>query len=188
MTNRSTLYSLPNLITYLRIVLIPVICLLLVTGDMWLRVIALGLYIIAAVSDWLDGYLARRSGLTSRLGQMLDPIADKLLVGALLVLFAWDGSFSALDLIPALAILLREIFVSGLREFVGGSAIVIKVSQLAKWKTTVQMVALGFVFAQSLIAGSGMVSDLLLWLAGILSLITGAQYLMAAWPHLVAEK
>lgn len=187
MANRSTITSIPNLITYARIVLIPVICWLLVTGDLGLRVLALALYIIAALSDWLDGYLARRWKLSSRLGQMLDPIADKLLVGALLIVFAWDGSFSGLDLIPVVAIMLREIFVAGLREFLGKAEVVIKVTQLAKWKTTVQMVALVAVFVQALVPGTSLITDLLLWLAAALTVITGAQYFLGAWPHLTAE-
>ena len=181
---RSQLTSLPNLITIGRILAIPLICWLLASGDLALRAVALVLYIIAAASDWLDGYLARRQGLASPLGQMLDPIADKLLVGALLVVLAWDGSFSGWDLIPAIAILLREIFVSGLREFLGAREVVVKVSQLAKWKTTVQLVALAVVILEGVVPGFRLPSDILLWLAGMLTVWTGTQYLVAGWPHL----
>jgi len=179
-----TLTSVPNLLTYGRIIAIPVIVVLLVSGDAALRWLALILYIAAAVSDFFDGYLARRWNQSSTLGRMLDPIADKLLVGALIVTFAWDRSLGAWDLIPALAILLREIFVSGLREFLGPRNVVVKVTQLAKWKTTVQLLALGFVIVAPLLAGAGLVAELLLWLAGILTVITGAQYFQGAWPHL----
>jgi cardiolipin synthase len=182
-----TLTSIPNLLTYGRIIAIPVIVLLLVAGYPALRWLALLLYIAAAVSDFFDGYLARRWKQSSPLGRMLDPIADKLLVGALIVTFAWDGSLSSWDLLPALAILLREILVSGLREFLGPKNIVVKVTQLAKWKTTVQMLALGFIFAAPLVSGAGLVAELLLWLAGLMTVITGAQYFMGAWPHLVEE-
>lgn len=193
MSDPSHLLSIPNQLTYGRIVAVPVIVILLVTGIPALRWVALVIYLAAAVSDFFDGYLARRWNQSSALGRMLDPIADKLLVGALIVAFAWDGSLSALDLIPALAILLREIFVSGLREFLGPQNIVVRVTQLAKWKTTVQLLALTFIFlsghagAPPLLAGAGLVAELLLWLAGALTIITGAQYFLAAWPHLSGD-
>lgn len=182
------LTSLPNLITIGRILLIPVICWLLVTGNLQLRAVALGLYAAAAVSDWLDGYLARRLELGSPLGRMLDPIADKLLVGALLLALAWNGSFSELDLIPAIAILMREIFVPGLREFLGPKNVVVHVTALAKWKTTVQLVALGIVIFEALVPGWQLASDLILWLAGILTVWTGVQYFVGAWPHLRGDR
>lgn len=182
------LTSLPNLITYARIVLIPVVVALILPGDPTLRAIALALFIIAAISDWLDGYLARKWNQASALGRMLDPIADKLLVGALIVTLAWDHSLSAIDLIPAIAILLREIFISGLREFLGGKLIV-KVTQLAKWKTTVQLVAFIVILLEPLTGGTlWLVSDILLWLAGILTVWTGAFYLLGALPALVSEE
>jgi cardiolipin synthase len=183
-----TLTSIPNLLTYGRIVAIPVIVALLVEGDPALRWVALVLFLAAAVSDFFDGYLARKWNQSSALGRMLDPIADKLLVGALIVTFAWDRSFAAWDLIPALAILLREIFVSGLREFLGPRNVVVKVTQLAKWKTTVQLLALTFIFLAPLLAGAGLVAELLLWLAGIMTIITGVQYFQTAWPHLSGER
>ena len=184
-TARAQLTSLPNLLTLGRIVAIPFVVLLVVWGDPIGRAAALILYALAAFTDWLDGYLARRSGLVSPIGKMLDPIADKMLVGAVLVTFAFDGSFNATDLVPALAILLREIFVAGLREFMGDEKIA--VTRLAKWKTTVQMVALGGVFLAPLLPTVWPVVRLLLWLAGLLTVITGAQYLRGAWPRLVGE-
>ncbi len=184
----STVTSLPNLITIARILLIPVICWLLATDDTALHATALGLYALAAVSDWLDGYLARRLRMGSPLGRMLDPIADKLLVGALLVVLAWNGSFSGFDLIPAVAILLREIFVSGLREFLGPRNVVVHVTKLAKWKTTVQLVALAIVMLEMLVPGWQLVSDGVLWLAGLLTVWTGIQYFTGAWPHLKGDK
>ena len=176
--------NLPNLLTLGRIVAIPLICLLLAMGGSIAVTIALVLYVAAAVTDWLDGYLARRMNLGTPLGRMLDPIADKLLVGALLVVLAWNGSLSGLDLVPAVAIMLREIFVSGLREFLGPMNVVVHVTGLAKWKTTVQLVALGVVIAERIVPGLGLVSDLLLWLAGALTVWTGWQYFAGALPHL----
>ena len=146
------LRSLPNQLTLLRIAAIPVICLLIVMGWDWLRWIALVLYVVAAVTDWLDGFLARRMNLGSDLGRMLDPIADKLLVGALLVTFAWTRDFSLWELPAAIAILMREIFVSGLREYLGNRSVTVPVTFLAKWKTTLQLVALFFVIVDGLLA------------------------------------
>ncbi|SFZ81384.1 CDP-diacylglycerol--glycerol-3-phosphate 3-phosphatidyltransferase [Devosia enhydra] len=186
MTDRhpSQLTSLPNLVTFARIAAVPVVCVLIAAGDDVLRWIALILFVVAAASDWLDGWLARRSGLVSPLGRMLDPIADKLLVGAAIVILAWDGSLSGWDLVPALAILLREIFVSGLREFLGAREVVVKVTALAKWKTTVQLAALAAIILQAVVPGVDPVASLLLWVAGAMTAWTGAQYLIASWPHL----
>jgi cardiolipin synthase len=181
---RSQLTSLPNLITLARIVVIPIVVALLLTGDAGLRIAAMVIFVAAALSDWLDGYLARRSGLSSPLGRMLDPIADKLLVGITIVVLAWDRSFSAWDLVPALAILGREIFISGLREFLGGKEVVLPVTKLAKWKTTVQLVAFVVVFLEPLVPGLSLASDVALWAAAIITVWTGVQYLMASWPHL----
>lgn len=179
----ASLRTLPNQLTLARIAAIPVICLLLVLGWDWLRWIALVLYVIAAVTDWFDGFLARTMNQQSDLGKMLDPIADKLLVGALLVTFAWTRDFSGWELIPAIAILLREIFVSGLREYLGGKAVSVPVTFLAKWKTTAQLVALFFVFVDGLLPSFTLISAGLLWIAGILTVWTGWQYLMSTWAH-----
>ena len=176
--------TLPNLLTIARIVAIPVICWLLVAGTAELRWIAFALYVAAAITDWLDGYLARTMNLGSPLGRMLDPIADKLLVGILLVIFAFTRDFSWLDLIPAVAILMREIFVSGLREFLGPRNVVVHVTKLAKWKTTIPLVALGIVMIEALVPGLGLVSDVVLWVAGILTVWTGVQYFQQPLPHL----
>ena len=181
---RSPLLLVPNLITMARIAAIPVIVGLLMTGDAGMRIFALALYVVAAFSDWIDGYLARAWNQGSAFGRMLDPIADKLLVGILIATLAWDGSFSGWDMVPVSAILFREFFISGLREFLGNAKVVLKVTQLAKWKTTVQLVALLIVILERIVPGLGLVSDIVLWVAGILTLWTGLQYLRASWPHL----
>jgi cardiolipin synthase len=185
---KSPLTLLPNQITIARIVAIPVIVALVMTGDTNLRLIALILYVIAAASDWLDGYLARRWNQFSPFGRMLDPIADKLLVGLVIAVLAWDGSLSALDMIPVLAILFREFFISGLREFLGNAKVVLNVSRLAKWKTTTQLVALAIILLERIVPGLGLVSDIVLWIAGILTVWTGVEYLRASWPHLADDK
>ena len=164
-----------------------VVCLFVVSGWDLLQWLALLLYIAAAVSDWLDGFLARRMGLNSALGKMLDPIADKLLVGALLVTLAWTRDLGGWDLIPAIAILMREIFISGLREYLRKVDVDVPVTWLAKWKTTVQLVALGLLIAAPMLLGLVFVGHLLLWVAALLTVWTGWEYLRSAWPHLAGQ-
>lgn len=176
--------NLPNLLTIARIVAIPVIVALAITPINALRWVALALFVIAAITDFFDGYLARTMKLVSPLGRMLDPIADKLLVGALLIALAWDGTFGAFDLIPAIAIMMREIFVSGLREYLGNEKIVVPVSKLAKYKTTLQLISLGVCLAEPLVSGLQLASDLLLWGAALLTLWTGWSYWQVALHHM----
>lgn len=176
--------NLPNLLTIGRVIAVPVICWLIVIGSPELRWAALILYPLAALTDWLDGYLARRLNLITPFGRMLDHIADKLLVLALLIVLAWDQSFSALDLIPAVAIMMREILVSGTREFLGPMGVVLHATMAAKWSRTVQFVAIAIVIAEPLIPGLGLVSDIVLWISGLLTVWTGAQYFAKALPHL----
>jgi cardiolipin synthase (CMP-forming) len=184
---KNPLLLVPNLITIARILAIIPIAILVMDGDLILRLIALILFVLAAASDWLDGYLARAWDQFSPLGRMLDPIADKLLVGIMIAVLAWDGSFSGWDMIPACAILFREFFIPGLREFLGNTQIVLPVSKLAKWKTTVQLVALSVVLFERIVPGFGLPSDVLLWLAGALTIWTGWDYLRASWPHLSGD-
>jgi cardiolipin synthase (CMP-forming) len=184
---RNPLLLVPNIITIARILAIIPLVWLVMDGDIGLRIVALVLYIVAAASDWVDGYLARAWNQYSPLGRMLDPIADKILVGILLTALAWDGSLSGWDMIPAVAILFREFFVPGLREFLGNTAVVLPVSYLAKWKTTLQLVALGVILLERIIPGLGLASDVLLWAAGAVTLWTGWQYLRASWPHLSGD-
>lgn len=181
---KNPLFLIPNIITIARILAIIPIVWLVMEGSDITRTIALVLYVVAAASDWVDGYLARALKQYSDLGRMLDPIADKLLVGILIAALAWDGSLSGWDMIPVVAILFREFFISGLREFLGNTAIVLPVSKLAKWKTTIQLLALGIILAERIVPGLGLISDVVLWGAGVITLITGWNYLRASWPHL----
>src|SRR5688572_6163208 len=176
--------TLPNLLTLGRIAAIPVICVFVASGWELLQWLALLLFIAAAVTDWLDGFLARRMNLSSALGKMLDPIADKLLVAALLVTLAWTRQLSALDLIPAIAILMREMLVAGLREYLGAAGISVPVSFLAKWKTTVQLVALALILAAPMLLGLDFIAPLALWIAALLTVWTGWEYLRSSWIHL----
>jgi len=184
---RNPLTLVPNLITIARIAAIIPIVWLVMQGDITLRIIALVIYVVAAASDWLDGYLARAWNQFSPFGRMLDPIADKLLVGILIAALAWDGSLSAWDMVPACAILVREFFIPGLREFLGQAKVVLKVTWLAKWKTTFQLVALAIILLEPMVPALGLASDIVLWIAGILTVWTGFQYLRASWPHLLED-
>ncbi len=187
MNDQPDTLSLPNLLTIARIIAIPVIVVLTISDIGAFRWLALALFVVAAITDFLDGLLARMMGQSSPLGRMLDPIADKLLVGALLIAFAWDGTFSVFDLIPATAILMREIFVAGLREFLGGMNVVVHVSWLAKYKTTFQLVAMGILIAEPLAPQLRLFTDLLLWLSAALTLWTGWSYWQGAQVHLRAD-
>lgn len=178
---------LPNYLTYGRIAAIPVIVALILLDISWLRWLAFVLYVAAAITDFLDGYLARKYGTVSDIGKMLDPIADKLLVGALLIVFAYDGTFGVWDLIPAIIILMREIFVSGLREYLGNKSIAVPVSRIAKYKTTLQLVAIAALIVEPLVFGMREVSDVLLWATAVLTAFTGWQYWSGALPHMRAS-
>ncbi|HEX5957306.1 MAG TPA: CDP-diacylglycerol--glycerol-3-phosphate 3-phosphatidyltransferase [Hyphomicrobiaceae bacterium] len=177
--------SLPNLLTYLRILAVPAValCLLLIPGDTG-RWWALGIYVAACITDWLDGYLARAWRQQSTLGRMLDPIADKLLVGITLLMLTHDNTIDRTNVAAAAIILCREILVSGLREFLAELNVKVHVTQLAKWKTMLQMVALGILLAgpagDKLIPGVTTSGLVLLWVAALLTLWTGYDYLKSA--------
>jgi CDP-diacylglycerol--glycerol-3-phosphate 3-phosphatidyltransferase/cardiolipin synthase len=177
--------SVPNLLTYLRIVAVPAValCLFLIPGNAG-RWWALGIYVAACITDWLDGYLARAWRQQSTLGRMLDPIADKLLVGTTLLMLAHDNTIDRLNVAAAVIILCREILVSGLREFLAELNVKVHVTQLAKWKTMLQMVALGILLAgpagDKLVPGVTLAGLTLLWVAALLTLWTGYDYLKAA--------
>lgn len=182
-------FNVPIALTWLRIVMIPVFVAVYYVPDTWLMPVAknwtaMVLFAAAAITDWLDGYLARRLNQGSALGRMLDPIADKLLVNVLLIALAFTHDLDGWDLIPAIAIMLRETFIPGLREFLGNTQVVLHVTQLAKWKTTAQLVALAVVIATPLFPWLALPADIVLWLAGALTVITGVQYFASAWPHL----
>ena len=189
-TASSTVLSVPNLLTYARIAAVPAIVACLYVGThaaLWTAVLV---FIAAAVTDFFDGYLARVLDQQSSLGRMLDPIADKLLVGAVIVMLAANGSIAGATLVPAIVILSREILVSGLREYLGQMSLSVPVSKLAKWKTTVQMVALGVLVAgpagDALLPVASTVGIVLLWIAAILTAWTGYDYVRAGIGHLVA--
>jgi CDP-diacylglycerol---glycerol-3-phosphate 3-phosphatidyltransferase len=185
------LTSLPNLLTLSRILVIPaVIASFYVHGD-YARWFACALFSAAGVTDWLDGHMARRWQQQSEIGRFLDPIADKLLVSATLFMLTTFGRLSPAAVFPALVILCREILVSGLREYLAGLRVGMPVSRLAKWKTMIQMVAIGFLIVGDAgpssipVAGIG---EGLLWVAALLTLVTGYDYLRAGLPHITRPR
>jgi len=183
--------SLPNVLTYGRIAAVPaIVVLFFIWGDVG-RWLALLVFIAASVTDWLDGYLARVWQQQSALGRMLDPIADKLLVAVVLLLLVSDSTIGGWSLIAAIIILSREILVSGLREFLAEVRVRVPVSQLAKWKTTMQMVALGFLICgpagDRIVPYVSYIGLLLLWVSALLTLYTGYDYLRAGLNHLISE-
>lgn len=178
---------LPNILTLARIFMIPALIAVFYWDTVWVDWIACGLFFVASITDFFDGYLARIYGSTSKLGQFLDPIADKLMVAAVLVMCVFDGRIFGIHVIAALIILLREIMVSGLREFLSGQKVSVPVTNMAKWKTAFQMFALGaFLLNKSAPFGLPAVEIGIacIWLAAILTTITGYQYLKAGLKHM----
>ena len=194
--------TLPNILTLSRILAVPFLAFLLWWPDWELGyLLAFGLYCLMGITDYFDGYLARSSGAVSKLGIFLDPIADKIMVAAVILVLTAQGILRGpyvgdMHVIAGLIILIREIAVSGLREFLGGLQVSVPVTQLAKWKTTFQLVALG-----SLILGGGLpnwniaIGDIVanvphtvglitLWAAAILTLMTGWDYLRVGLKHM----
>lgn len=179
--------TLPNLLTLSRILAVPILVFLLWKPSWFDYAITFVLYCLVGITDYFDGYLARAQKTVSRLGVFLDPIADKIMVAAVIVMLIVTGEIAEWTVIPALVILLREISVSGLREFLAGLQVSVPVSKLAKWKTTFQLVALGALILGGALAHwewvhvVGVVS---LWAAAALTLVTGWDYLRVGLRHM----
>lgn len=185
-------WSLPNILTYGRVAAVPVVAGCLFWREVsQVRWLALGVFIAAGVTDFLDGYLARAWSQQSRLGQMLDPIADKLLVSAVLMMLVADHTIAGYSLAAAVVILCREVLVSGLREYLAELKVPLPVSAVAKWKTTLQLVALGFLIAgpagDEIIAGVTEAGLVLFWISALLTLYTGWDYLQAGLRQVISE-
>ena len=179
---------LPNFLTLVRIALVPVF-----VAAFWLplpggRWVALAIFLIAAITDYADGMIARARNAESRLGQMLDPIADKLLVASALMMLVYQSDIRGHVLVPALIILAREIMVSGMREFLASIAVSVPVSSIAKFKTTIQVVALSLLIAapaiESAFGALHLLGIIALWLAAMLTLYTGFVYVQANLAHM----
>ena len=188
--------SLPNILTYSRIAAIPVVvgCVYaqsVMDGPLWLRWVALAVFIAAGVTDVLDGYVARMWDQQSAFGRMLDPIADKLLVASCLLMLAADNSIHGWTLWAAIVILCREILVSGLREYLAALRVSVPVTKLAKWKTTIQLIAIGFLIAgeagEQILPPTTLIGIALLWMSAIFTIYTGWDYFRAGIHHLIKE-
>ena len=198
----SKVWNLPNILTYGRILAVPLVAGLLLwterahaitgLGVEAARWVALGIYVVAAITDFFDGYLARKWQQQSALGKMLDPIADKVLVAVILLVLCGDQILRGGHVWAAIIILAREVLVSGLREFLGQLRVSVPVTQIAKWKTTVQLVAIGFLIAgpagDTVIPGVTWVGVVGLWDAAALTLYTGYDYFRAGLRHVVDEE
>ncbi|MCB1530867.1 MAG: CDP-diacylglycerol--glycerol-3-phosphate 3-phosphatidyltransferase [Rhodospirillales bacterium] len=182
------MFNLPNILTLSRIAMLPVLMVFFFIPAPWAAWSALGIYTLAAITDFLDGYLARSMDQISSFGKFLDPISDKIFVATLLLILVGFDRLTGVWIIPAIVILMREFLVAGLREYLGPLNVQLPVSKLAKWKTTVQMVTLGFLIV-------GDYGDVILphtlsygqWglaLASILTLITGWDYLKTGLKHI----
>ena len=188
--------TLPNLLTLSRIGAIPVLVALMALHTAGADLVACAVFAVAGFTDYLDGRIARQRKLQSELGRMLDPIADKLLVGATLMALAGMGRLTALGLYPAIVIMCREILVSGLREYLAGLSVPLPVTRLAKWKTGLQMAALGTLLAGDPGAARlgiaflpvGAIGETMLWLAALLTLVTGWDYLLAGLEHVAPTR
>ena len=174
--------NVPNLLTLIRIWAIPAIVATFFINGAWASWLGVVLFAIAGITDYLDGYLARHWNQLSRFGRILDPIADKLLVGSILIMLAWQGRLDGIMVLPAVVILCREILVSGLREFLAEIKVGCPVTRLAKWKTACQMTALPVLMVTEpevsgvLCGFFTVVGTIALWGAAILTVITGYDY------------
>lgn len=195
-TSSARAFALPNLLTYGRIAAVPIVvgCMYLqsiLEAGLWLRWVALFVFIAAGLTDVLDGYVARAWGQQSSFGRMLDPIADKLLVSSCLLMLAADGTIRGWALWAAIVILCREILVSGLREYLAELRVTVQVTWLAKWKTFLQLLAVGFLIAGEagdlILPITSLIGLMLLWLSALLTLYTGWDYFRAGVRHLIED-
>ena len=181
------IYTIPNIITFIRIFLIPIILYLLFSESPNIVLIAGLLFIVSSVSDYFDGYLARTLNQSSKLGTLLDPIADKLLIASVIVVLVDTGVISNIHVVPAIIILLREIAISGLREFLAKLNTDMPVSKLAKYKTTFQMVSLSILIISlgfelnDFLWNIGLIT---LWIAAIITLLSGYNYMVKGLKHI----
>lgn len=182
------LFNVPNAITLFRLAVIPTIVIAFFIPTTWAKWTIVGLYTAACISDFFDGYLARKLNQYSDFGKLFDPIADKILVAIALILLVAIDRLHGLTLIPTIIILSREILVSGLREFLATYQLSIPVTQLAKWKTTAQMFAIGFLLGSHAVpqwTWTLVVGLILLWVAAVLTLITGYHYIKQGLWHVL---
>ena len=184
------LVTLPNMLTLSRIVAIPALIATFYFRGPEAEWAALGIFAAAGITDFFDGYLARVRGEFSKLGQFLDPVADKLLIASVILMLVAFERISGITVLAAVVILCREILVSGLREFLAEIQVGLPVTRLAKWKTAVQILALGFLLvndAAPKFLHASEIGIVCLWAAAVLTLVTGYDYLRAGLKHMAAE-
>ena len=183
--------QIPNILTIFRIVVLPPLIALFFFDGAWAAWLALIIYTMGCITDFLDGWLARKWNVISNFGRFADPISDKMFVNTILFLLVAFDRLDGIWILPAILILLREILISGLREFLGPKNITVPVTKLAKWNTAIQMFALGF-----LVVGTHGISvypyvvetgQIGIVVAAILTLITGWDYLKIGWKHIIAS-
>ena len=191
---------MPNLLTVLRIIFASLIALILIFFDSKIAYfISFILFSLAGITDYFDGLLARKKGQISDLGRMLDPIADKILVISTFIILMTNNVIEGFNAIAALIIIYREIFISGLREFLGNKSLVVKVTKLAKWKTAIQFITILVFLGSQVINNFYMYTDiinifieftctLLIWITSLISLYTGINYLRTSYDHLSTRK
>ena len=191
---------MPNLLTVLRIIFASLIALILIFFDSKIAYfISFILFSLAGITDYFDGWLARKKGQISDLGRMLDPIADKILVISTFIILMSNNVIEGFNAIAAFIIIYREIFISGLREFLGNKSLVVKVTKLAKWKTAIQFITILFFLGSQVINNFYMYTDiinifieftctLLIWITSLISLYTGINYLRTSYDHLSTRK
>jgi cardiolipin synthase (CMP-forming) len=187
----SKVWTIPNILTLVRMAAVPLIAGLLLMPGNTPRWWALAFYVVACITDFLDGYLARLWQQQSSLGRMLDPIADKVLVAVVLLVLCADGILSGGHIWAAMIIMAREVLVSGLREYLGELRVSVPVTQIAKWKTTLQLLAIGFLIAgpagEVILPGTTWIGIGGLWIAAAITLYTGYDYMRAGLRHVVDE-
>lgn len=191
-SKRGRTWSLPNILTFGRLAAVPVVTALLFWPELgWVRWTALGIFALAAITDFLDGYLARAWEQQSSLGRMLDPIADKLLVAACLLVLTAKGTIQGWSIWAAIVILCREILVSGLREYLAELRVSVPVTRVAKYKTTLQLVALGFLIVgpagDQVLPRTTEIGLVLLWVSALLTLYSGWDYMRSGLKHVSDE-
>lgn len=186
-SSSSFMQKLPNYLTFMRILVIPGVVASFSFPGMFAAWVGCGLFMAASITDWFDGYLARKYKSTSSLGRIFDPIADKLLVAATLLMMAAYDRLGYTGLWPAVIILCREVLVSGLREFLAEIKVGLPVTHLAKWKTGIQMMSIPMLMVADYspwFCYFGEVGEVLIWIAAVLTVITGYDYLRAGLKHL----
>jgi cardiolipin synthase len=179
--------NIPNVLTLTRIALIPIIMATFYTDNHLGRWVATLTFVLACLTDFLDGYMARLLSQTSKFGQFLDPVADKLLVASTLLMLVGFDRIRPISFLPAIVILCREILVSGLREFLSNIKVLMPVSRLAKWKTTVQMGAISLLLIGDISPFGPIVNiagEILLWTAALLTFLTGYAYVKTGLRYL----